>query len=1058
MNVKVIYTLNDKDQSPCLHRLPQPQPVNVVNMDDGSRLGGVDLKSCVEEVLKVSPELLPKLKEHDHAVYAYDYSEEDVPTVGQGKLSAILSQDCLEEEAKQIIGRIMKNPTALFNKRQAAETLEIKLKFVALPSDSPLKRRAARPQQPLTLDTAAAPSSFVNRLRGAYDQPNHSSPQLGLSSSPAPNPDEFLLFSQHNSPASMSQHELEMCLNSPVLSPTMAKANVAMELPQQVQSRPPSRMSAHGPTPPASIHSVDPRDISQGDDGPARKRARLEQTSRPRTAAAFGTQPRDAPLRRTASTTASIRHFRPHLSGAAPQETDGSNRAPTPRPQRLRDAAPRRMSSMSTLRQSESFEVSVVSSPVDPTSPENNPSPAFTSSPPLRDFEVYDEGQQDEGAFCSSPLPPYGGFDETTFGLNDFSMDFSDLPDMPSSESDLHVDIQLGSGPIRDSGIGMMSDEQIPSITAKASGVSQSNTVQQSAFQASVQAHDNTIEPQPTDSRRGSMSVPNQKTQAEFAPGEHPLYHQRTTKLAWNSYEPQGGPALYVQTKPSQSKSKAASAAAWRNKAPRPVKQSSATPMPMSSTPAPSSPMPHDPNFESQHSRLPPRARSQTAWSPADSETSPTYTVEPQYPQSMHMQSNAPTPPETGQAQARGRTSPSNRGRSALKEVSGNSGKVAIPRASTPKPIAPAPTSQAWTPGSKTGTKRKRTASKAPAKSTKDKETPSGRQEKRMKHAPKPLTNENGERIYCVACGAIESSAWRNLWSKCFPGPDSPARLFRNEEKVHIHANVDASGQPDKDENGGVRWWTVHKKSLTKDEMESESWFLQKQCNPCGVYFNQTGQLKIPDWQSLAKRDGVQQSAEVTESQSEQRSTQVIDTEDQAANAPIDLTTHDGHALQADADDHNNDRSAPAQYDELFDEPVQDNVTLYRTNSASSVIAEQASEPTTVTSEKRHSAATSGPDAERPALKNAASNSSLMSVMQSDKENVPPRRITSPTKKGSPAASNMGAAFDDLAVESLLNDHAADTTSAFDDMWAEGLENFIWPGESHEEALEMVDA
>lgn len=1020
MTVKVIYTLNDKDQSPCLHRLPQAQPVNVVVMDDGSRLGAVHLKTCVEEVLKVSPELLPKLKEHDHAVYAYDYSEEDVPTVGQGKLSAILSEEGMDEEAKQIVGRIMKNPMAVF-KKQAAETLEVKLKFIALPSDSPLKKRAARP--PL-LDTSSGTNSFATRLQAAYNHPTMSSPQLPASSSPAYAPDDFHLFPQNTSPASIAQQELDLFLNSPVPSPTLSKAGIAPDLSAQIQSRPPSRMSAQAPTPPASTLGIDPRELSQAEEGPARKRARLEQAPRPRSASAFGTQPRDAPLRRTASTTASIRHFRPHLSagtqGALGQENDGSNRAPTPRPQRLRNAAPRRMSSMSTLRQAESFDESSASSPP-ATSPEN-PSPAFTSSPPLRDFEVYDEGRQDDDVLYSSPLPPYNTFDSTDFNLDEFDMAFSELPDIPSSDFDPHVDIRLGSGPVQDSGIGMMSEDHAPVVPPQKPAPSiQPIGSTRTHAQKSSQQHDRAATSQNTHSRRGSVNQPNQKTQADFAPGEHPLYQQRTTNIAWNSYTPQGGPTLYVQTKTKETKSKAMSAAAWRNKQPKPPKASSNTPLPMSSTPAPSSPMPQEPNMASHAPFLSQTTQVQSAWSPAEDGPSPRQITDSlpqsgvQHPRMLPM--TAPTPPESASASAKGKKSPTNRGRAALSEVSGNTGKTAVPRASTPKPLAPAPTSQAWTPGSKNGAKRKRTASKAPSKTTKDKDTPGGRAEKRLKHAPTPLVNDKGERVFCITCGAIESSAWRNLYSKCFPGPESPARLFSNEDKVHVHPNVDAAGQNILDSEGQIRWYTVHKKSLTREEQESDTWQVQKQCNPCGVYFNQNGRLKMPDWGQLAAKDGVQPSIEINDDSRllEQQQSQSASGDSQQDDTPIDLTMHIHEDGNANAD---STRAEADQFDSLFnDHSVDGDVSdsgLRHTDSNESLES-----------------------IEHAHLKLSRSRDSLPSKLgDADKENMPPPMPSLP--------SDPANAFDDLP-------NGDDNSGDFADIWVNGLEQLMWPGEVEEE-------
>ncbi|KAK2028307.1 GATA transcription factor [Colletotrichum zoysiae] len=122
MGLKVTYAFADSGES-FLARHPELLTIRTVPIDDKLTVGMVDLKMCVQAVVKCSPELLSDVT-RDFAVYAYDYSEPDEPLVGQGFLGWIVNN----ADGKQIIGRATRNPLSVFS-NGVKEILEIKLKL-----------------------------------------------------------------------------------------------------------------------------------------------------------------------------------------------------------------------------------------------------------------------------------------------------------------------------------------------------------------------------------------------------------------------------------------------------------------------------------------------------------------------------------------------------------------------------------------------------------------------------------------------------------------------------------------------------------------------------------------------------------------------------------------------------------------------------------------------------------------------------------------------------------------------------------------------------------------
>ncbi|RXG47137.1 hypothetical protein VDGE_09242 [Verticillium dahliae] len=135
MGLKVNYTFDREAQVNFLARHPQPLHVNTIALSETKTIGYTDLSLCAQAIAQCSPELLGE--DHDYTVYAFDYSEEDTPLVGQGLLSWILHAD--PSESKMIFGRLTKNPLALLpGGNGLKEMLEVKFKL--LPTNRPPRR------------------------------------------------------------------------------------------------------------------------------------------------------------------------------------------------------------------------------------------------------------------------------------------------------------------------------------------------------------------------------------------------------------------------------------------------------------------------------------------------------------------------------------------------------------------------------------------------------------------------------------------------------------------------------------------------------------------------------------------------------------------------------------------------------------------------------------------------------------------------------------------------------------------------------------------------------
>lgn len=234
--VKVQYAF-DKDQQNCLARWPHTLQIQSIPIDERNAIGVIDLRICLEAIAQCSPEIINQ-HDKDYAVYAVDYSEEDVPLVGQGMLSWGLEQPTPGSEQKLVTGRVVKNMMAVF-RTGVPETLEVKLKLNTVakmhrPQTSyksePQRGYGSNAPSPAPMDTNSEWSSFVQ------SNPNFGRPAAGHSMpSPSLGPARYGSPVQAHSPAPESY-------GFPTVAPTPPPSNLAPS--QPVPLPPPSQPPA----------------------------------------------------------------------------------------------------------------------------------------------------------------------------------------------------------------------------------------------------------------------------------------------------------------------------------------------------------------------------------------------------------------------------------------------------------------------------------------------------------------------------------------------------------------------------------------------------------------------------------------------------------------------------------------------------------------------------------------------------------------------------------------------------------------------------------------------
>ncbi|KAK4168961.1 hypothetical protein QBC43DRAFT_83403 [Cladorrhinum sp. PSN259] len=136
MGLKVHYTFDRDNIVNCLARWPHILQIQTIPLDERNSIGVVDLRTCLQAVAQCSPEIVDQ-HDTDYSVYAYDYSEPDLPLVGQGMLSwgLDISTDMHHSQQQQppklVTGRVTRNILAILS-NGSRETLEVKLKLTAV--------------------------------------------------------------------------------------------------------------------------------------------------------------------------------------------------------------------------------------------------------------------------------------------------------------------------------------------------------------------------------------------------------------------------------------------------------------------------------------------------------------------------------------------------------------------------------------------------------------------------------------------------------------------------------------------------------------------------------------------------------------------------------------------------------------------------------------------------------------------------------------------------------------------------------------------------------------
>lgn len=216
----------DKDQQNCLARWPHTLQIQSIPIDERNAIGVIDLRICLEAIAQCSPEIINQY-DKDYAVYAVDYSEEDVPLVGQGMLSWGLEQPTPGCEQKLVTGRVVKNMMAVF-RTGVPETLEVKLKLNTVAKmhrpqtaykSEPQRGYGSNAPSPGPMDANSEWSSFVQ------SNPSFSRPAAGHSMpSPSLAPARYGSPVQAHSPAPESY-------GFPTVAPTPPPSNLPQSQP-----------------------------------------------------------------------------------------------------------------------------------------------------------------------------------------------------------------------------------------------------------------------------------------------------------------------------------------------------------------------------------------------------------------------------------------------------------------------------------------------------------------------------------------------------------------------------------------------------------------------------------------------------------------------------------------------------------------------------------------------------------------------------------------------------------------------------------------------------------
>ncbi|KAF4581833.1 GATA transcription factor (Ams2) [Ophiocordyceps camponoti-floridani] len=402
MGLKVHYTFDKNARINCLARHPQVLRLQAISIDDVTTIGIVDLRACLDAIIECSPELASG--QSDFSIYTVDYSEPDTPFVGQGLLSWALDSmrpDAVHRPPKLVVGRVAKSLLAVFN-AGSQETLEVKIRFFESaptqrgnrhgsvdfqqcqpfdrPTDKPQSEFAATPSaasdwNPFSHnDNQTVQAASESRVPSRAQSPGHMVRANSLESSGGPlvsqpgvvPPQSTSMGSQPDmaqpQPRAVNG-EAQHVDSTPIDAPE--EATRASEAPSQASSQAstrgnrkrsavPGRGRGRPRKKPAASDGPSGHDeTTEGEDGPTRKRAKVTKAGKS-AVNPFASEPES--LRVAASTSSSLRSFRPVASGSNDGATAGdaqeAPRAPTPIPRGASVARqPAREPVLSRLRQ-----------------------------------------------------------------------------------------------------------------------------------------------------------------------------------------------------------------------------------------------------------------------------------------------------------------------------------------------------------------------------------------------------------------------------------------------------------------------------------------------------------------------------------------------------------------------------------------------------------------------------------------------------------------------------------------------------------------------------------
>ncbi|KAL2119130.1 hypothetical protein VTJ04DRAFT_6090 [Mycothermus thermophilus] len=878
MGLKVHYSFDRENQVHCLARWPHILQIQTLQLDEKTTIGVVDLRTCLQAVTQSSPELLNQ-QENDYSVYAYDYSEPDVPLVGHGMLSWVMDSQRGSQQQQLVTGRVTRNLLALLNSG-SRDTLEVKLKFAAV-ARMPMRPECPAPEPvnpqriaPMPSETVSEWNSFIQStpMMGAGNTSTVSSPALPPAqlsqyntsftdnrsiemrseghppqppqqqpsrpgSIPPPNslpPVPIPPISRSQSVAPIPPRPQSSASNAPIPAgppPVQTMEQTSQPRPSQSQSRPGSRSRSKQPTgrprgrprkrPLETGNTSAVEEATDGDEAPPKKRATVTRTEYS-PIAPFGAAPES--LRVAASTSGSLRTMRPvgsGVDGPVANHLQDVPRAPTPIPDRalLPHKQRRPVEILPRTDSTLSIDQSMANTPPMAQNP-----PTDARSPALSNAQSPDHGYSPEdstGDLNSSPPVPR----PSAYLRSSPPASSPTLPTLPMPP----LDSGFMSGGFDD----IFDDEDmLPPL-------SRENTMERSL-------------PEPP-ARTMSKSNPTKKQGTKFpfhevTPGPPELLPTKSI------YNPTG------KLKALNKQLSASMAQPMLSKPPnRPFNTSDAVAPPLMSEPELPS-QPAQPTYE-QSQTQPPQASpepnaaqgnasqhnapSQPALQPAPQpqETGPgNDRVEPQVqltlpvparpapipqrpePEATLPGDGAPAAGSSSRPASQGRPAPSATMPTAPAREPGAEGMLTLPRMPPPEP--PCPPSDPDPPRySKNFVKKQSIKEKL--------------QSAIEKGDPPP---------FCSNCGAIETPTWRKIWTQDHEGVPE---FHEFSDKPGCVTMIEVL---ERDENEQVSKYRMVKKNLGPMD-DKKKWMETLLCNPCGIWLGKFKVHRPPDrWDKDAAR------------------------------------------------------------------------------------------------------------------------------------------------------------------------------------------------------------